>query len=745
MLLAAALVMLASGAGAVDQPVAGYTLRVGQRGRARFVASSTTDLQLPAPGSSSDPTLVGARLDLFDTRAGGAGAIAVRLGASGWTGLGSPAGSRGYRYRGGRGVPGQPRCQEVVVTQREITAACTGTGAAVPLLLPFTGAAALTLTSGDGHARYCAQFGGQVRRNDIRGFRADGAPAPAQCAASRPNILVINLDDTRFDGTDRMPALQNLAAEGVSFSEAFTPNAVCTASRASLLTGLYSLHHGTRAATGPIGGADSFRVNGSDQRTIAVWLHDAGYATALFGKYLNDYSGTEATAGPGGSFYLPPGWDRWRAFVSPEHYGGVHGATYEVVDEARARTVYDDHGSDAQYATDVQGGWVRDFVAESVQAGRPFFIYWAPPASHGDIVAPAPAARHVGAFAGLPLWRPPSWNEADTSDKPRWVDVLPRTPFLAALTDQVRQAAYESLLSVDEQLAAILAQLDDLGVAEDTVVILTSDNGSSWGEHRLWTQGKACPYEECQRVPMVVRYPRGGAGGALTFDTPVLNLDLAPTLADLARVRVPVPVDGASFAPWLRGDPPPPLRADYLLEHWRDSRNASLIVDGQVSDGDRLRVYYGDPRATPRASRLFELDAGDGVSPGAVAVAIGATASDSLLALRQAFTANVPDTTWWKFAPAGQIILVDLSPGHDGVYIWEEVDQGNVLAPANTLPDYYGVRDVAGGYTYVENEVGEVELYDLNADPWQLDNKAADPAYAARRTAMAARLQQLRP
>ena len=95
-----------------------------------------------------------------------------------------------------------------------------------------------------------------------------------------PNIVLINLDDARSDGLDRMPTVQSrLVANGISFTNSFTPSSVCCPSRASLLTGLYALNHGTRAIYGPIGGADRFRENGADQRTLAVWLQNAGYRT----------------------------------------------------------------------------------------------------------------------------------------------------------------------------------------------------------------------------------------------------------------------------------------------------------------------------------------------------------------------------------------------------------------------------------------------------------------------------------
>lgn len=104
-----------------------------------------------------------------------------------------------------------------------------------------------------------------------------------------------------------------------------------------------------RAVAGPIGGADVFRERGADQQTMAVWLRAAGYSTGLFGKYINAYRDTESTKGPNGTYYVPPGWTRWRA-LAPERYGGKAGTDYAVVDEHGAAHDYSEHGSDAQYS-----------------------------------------------------------------------------------------------------------------------------------------------------------------------------------------------------------------------------------------------------------------------------------------------------------------------------------------------------------------------------------------------------------
>lgn len=562
----------------------------------------------------------------------------------------------------------------------------------------------------------------------------------------RPNILVIQLDDTRSDGIDRMPTLAQLAAEGVSFSNSFVVNSLCAPSRASLLTGLQARHHGVRRVGG---GAQIFRERGSDRQTVAVWLQAAGYLTGLFGKYVNGYGtgATEQTAGPGGSYYVPPGWSTWRGMVSPEHYGGMRGPTYALVDEQGVVTAYADHASDRQYSTDLLGAELRTFIAAAVGKGQPFLGVWAPYASHVDLPAflPNPAMRHFLFFNKLEPWHPASWSELDLSDKPRWmqglVSAMPGDQ-LDLYNEGAREGAYESLLAVDEQLRLIRDQLVELGVDGNTVVIVTSDNGVGWGEHRLFLQGKECPYEECLRVPMIARDPRVAAQG-IVADVPVLNVDVAPTVAELAGVTPPVDTDGASFAPWISGQPPPQWRGDFLLEHWRGTSTDSVRYTGQVTDGDQLRVLYGDPRTTPRASALFEFDSGDGVAAGALPVGIGASDDASFAALGNAIKAAVPLTSASLFAANDRLSVSDISPNDDGVYLVVERDQGGVMRHADVLANYFGVRDLANAFTYVEHESGEIELYDLTLDPAQLQNKAGDPAYAVTQSRLAARLDEL--
>ena len=563
--------------------------------------------------------------------------------------------------------------------------------------------------------------------------------SPSPTATPRPNIILIELDDVRADGIDRMPVVQSrLVGEGVSFRNSFVPLALCCPSRASLLTGQYALRHGAHHIDGEFGGAPAFRKSGADRETIAAWLHNAGYATGLFGKYLNTYS-AEHDQGPGGGFYVPPGWSRWRVFVD-EHYGGQDGPTYELVDESGRRTLYDDHATDEDYSTDVLARALREFVAEAIAADQPFFAVWTPFASHNDgsNVLPIPAARHRGAFADLPPVIPPSFAEPDRSDKPRWVQALMPSQLSIGATHQARRRAHEALLSVDEQIGLMLEQLAGLGVDQQTIILLTSDNGVTWGEHALMWQSKECPYEECLRVPLVVWDPRGLRGIPRAADTPVLNIDVPATVADLAGIAVPVAIDGNSFRPALAGEARW-LRDDFLLEHWSRTRDGLLSVPASPPlDGDRVRLWYG---AWPKQSRAFEFDDDGRVSTDAVAVPIETTGKAGCDALGRAVTDLVPNTAWqtddaWLF-------IFDRSPLATGLAWVEEVDQGNQFTVFNQSPDFFGVRDVANGSTYVEHGTGEVELYDLRTDPWQLDNRASSPLYADARARLHARLQTL--
>jgi arylsulfatase A-like enzyme len=333
---------------------------------------------------------------------------------------------------------------------------------------------------------------------------------------------------------------------------------VCCPSRASILSGLYAHNHGTRTLSPPDGGATAFV--GADRSTIATWLAAAGYRTGHFGKYLNGYH----RLGPPerAQWYVPPGWQRWLAFRVPAYFD------YDLVDE-RGQLVA--HGDDADdYSTDVLATAARAWITRALDDGRPVLVHFTPFAPHvisalGPFAKPAP--RHQEFDVGPEdAWQPPAWDEADVGDKPAWVRaVTPMVPFRQAVLRGSRVSALRALRAVDEAVASMLALLRARDAERDTLVVYTSDNGLTWGEHRLFL-AKLCPYEECIKVPLVLRYPPLVPEGA-RLPALVENVDLAPTLAALAGVLRPTPVDGRELVA-LFGDSAPAWRDDVLLEGW---------------------------------------------------------------------------------------------------------------------------------------------------------------------------------
>jgi N-acetylglucosamine-6-sulfatase len=334
----------------------------------------------------------------------------------------------------------------------------------------------------------------------------------------RPNILLILSDDQRWDTLWGMPTVEEaLASNGVTFANSFVVNPLCCPSRASLLTGRYSHSTGVYLNRPPHGGFVSF----DDRQTIATVLHAAGYETGLFGKYLNDYGSR-----PGEAAYSAPGWDRWSVFL-----GGPRYYDYRLAENGRIRK-FAHRTSD--YSTTVLAREAVQFVRS---ARRPFFLLLAPYAPHEPAIPPP---TYEDAFAHFSWWKPPSFNERDLTDKPTYIRKLgPLTKRQEDRAARFRREQLEAALAIDDSVRALLKTLEQRGLLESTFIVYTSDNGVAWGEHPLIAARKLVPYEEPIRVPLVIRYD------PLVHEQPsqdghlVLNIDLAPTLAALAGLKMP--------------------------------------------------------------------------------------------------------------------------------------------------------------------------------------------------------------
>jgi N-acetylglucosamine-6-sulfatase len=395
-------------------------------------------------------------------------------------------------------------------------------------------------------------------------------PEATEAPQKHPNLLVIETDDMRWDELRWMPNVRRLIQrKGLTFENSFAPYPLCCPSRASFLTGQYAHNHRVYTHTPPFG-FRSFR----DRRTIATVLQKAGYRTALVGKYLNGYGEQKLRGTRESSLnYVPPGWTQWMAGSDHIWHTGdpFHGGTYDyfsLVQNVNGRIV----GAPGRYSTDVTAHQTRGLIDRFGRKREPWFIWWTPVAPHhgspeepgdpgvtprtdgrtSDWVTPARPDWVKGRFdsqithgSGTP---PEGSAERDTSDKPRYLRKLPELTRQEreAETEVTRQRA-ESLFVLDVQIGRTISELSRSGQLANTVIMFTSDNGYYLGEHRK-RMGKINLHEPSLRVPLIAAGP--GVPQGRRFD-PVTTVDMAPTLASYAGVRMPK-VDGMDLTRLIR-------------------------------------------------------------------------------------------------------------------------------------------------------------------------------------------------
>lgn len=341
--------------------------------------------------------------------------------------------------------------------------------------------------------------------------------ASATAFPTRPNIVFVLTDDQRWDSMAQLPNTNAMAWR--RFPSAFVNEPQCCPSRSSILTGRYSHHTGVETLTS---GAQL-----DERQTIATMLHGVGYQTALIGKYLNQYPFSRG-------YYTPPGWDHFQAFVGPINYFGY------VLAENGTPVLHGTASTD--YSTDVLTAKAVAFARGATRT-RPLFLELSLNAPHNTSLGdPVPAPRDVGSCANVSFPLPVSFNAHDTVNEPTWM--TGETPWPGSTIVRQRRATCETLGAVDDSMGSVLRELTAEGRLGNTYIVLFSDNGYAFGEHRL--AGKGDLYESSVRVPLLVRGPGvvSGTDGRLTS-----NVDLAPTFADWARVVPPSGFfDGKSFA-----------------------------------------------------------------------------------------------------------------------------------------------------------------------------------------------------
>jgi N-acetylglucosamine-6-sulfatase len=542
------------------------------------------------------------------------------------------------------------------------------------------------------------------------------ATGQAAAAEARPSFVVIQTDDQTLDQLyasytpsggatiESMPNTLALIAErGATFNRYYTPYSLCAPSRVSLLTGRYAHNNNVRGNVPPDAGFSGFETHGSWNQNLAVWMQKAGYRTIHVGKFLNGYGDPPYDNGT----VVPPGWDAWHTVLSSDtnHYfygyslnnnGAVEGPYGDSGSwETREYGERDDfgcpyaplNGKPCLYETDVLSRIASEEVG-GTPAERPFYLQLDYTAPHGDFRRPAgpePAPRENESFAGAPYPHGPSqgFNEGNVNDKPRFIREAPYLSPAEIHTYRVYyQKALESLRAVDDGVKQIVDTLGALHRLRNTYIIFTSDNGFFYGEHRL-TGGKFLAYEPSTHLPLLIRGPGikpGGSTGELAA-----NIDIAPTVLELAGVKADKSIDGRSLVPFIR-DPSLRTRRPILFE--------SFVQTNDVEENG------GGPASAPAS------------------VAAGSTGGGAGINQRPAWLARRDrrQQRQWNRAKAN----------------------ASIVAPPK---DYEGIR--LGPYKYIEWPDGEKELYDINKDPDELNNTVRVPNYFPIRAFLHAQLIRL--
>jgi N-acetylglucosamine-6-sulfatase len=379
--------------------------------------------------------------------------------------------------------------------------------------------------------------------------------------AGKPNIVFILTDDLSWNlVTPRIaPHVVALEKQGETFDHYFVSDSLCCPSRSSIFTGLFPHDTGVIANVGPDGGFQKFQADHMDSRTFAVATHRRGYLTSMMGKYLNGYGDRDMTAT---TAPVPPGWTDWHV----SNHTGYAEFDY-VLNENGAFNQYGGPtggcgvtGTPDDYGVDVLNAKAQSFIDNA--HGKPVVMEVATFAPHAPYT---PAPRNACDFPGLTQPRDPSFNTAN-KNAPAWL--AKRKPLSSqqiAQTDTAYRMRAQAVESVDTLVADVEAKLAADGLARNTYIVFSSDNGYHLGQHKL-PKGKQTAFDTDIRVPLIVTGP--GVPKGKTVPQVVQNVDLYPTFVELAGGRASSSVDGHSLVPLLH--PPktrPPWRAAALVEH----------------------------------------------------------------------------------------------------------------------------------------------------------------------------------
>lgn len=392
------------------------------------------------------------------------------------------------------------------------------------------------------------------------------------------NVIFILTDDHRYDYMGftgkvpwlKTPNLDRMATEGAYFENAFVTTSLCSPSRASILTGLYSHDHSI---------VDNHAPDPGNLTYFPEYLQNAGYQTGFFGKWhMGDDSDDPR-----------PGFDHWESFKGQ---GVYYNPEMNINGE---RQVFADSTYITDLLTDHAINWLKNRDED-----RPFFLYLSHKAVHAAF---KPAKRHKGLYENMRIDYPATYLQTKTGEYkdlkwPQWVAAQRVSwhgvdyMYHGAGDLQELVVDYcETLMGVDDSVGAIMDYLKEEGLDKSTLLIYMGDNGFSWGEHGLID--KRHFYEESVKVPLLVKCPEIFKGG-VRHEEMVQNIDIAPTILSEASIEKPEYMPGQSFIPILKEDPAAPKRDKIYYEYyWEYDFPMTPTVFGVRTNKFKYIRYHG--------------------------------------------------------------------------------------------------------------------------------------------------------
>lgn len=435
---------------------------------------------------------------------------------------------------------------------------------------------ALTVTVAAG--AFLASCSNNVQAQSSNDDAKASSAKSAQNTSNQPNIVFVLTDDQRYDAMGflnpelKTPNMDRMAENGIHFKNAFVTTALCSPSRASIITGNYMHDHGI---------VDNNTKFGDGAAFFPAKLQEAGYETAFIGKWHM-----------GGHTDSPqPGFDRWISFAGQGHY--------LPTDKNGKRHVLNIDGTRVEqqgYITDNLNDFTLDFIKKQ-DGTNPFFVYLSHKAVHSDFI---PAERHKSLYKDVKM-KPPA-TMADTPEnyegKPLWVKNQRNSwhgvdfPYHSELDVMEYKRRYNQTLgAVDDGLGEIFKTLEEKGMMDNTIVFLMGDNGFMFGEHGLIDKRNA--YEESMRVPLLAM-GKNVAKGKVVEDV-VAGIDIGPTMIDIAGAPTLGNVDGLSFKDQLQtGGSASEWRDGLLYEYfWEYNYPHTPTTFAVRTDKYKLIQYHG--------------------------------------------------------------------------------------------------------------------------------------------------------